>query len=89
MTHPVADDVGPMTLTVRDVIVVLGGDLDIASAPAVRERLPSLLRLGACRLVTDMSAVGYADAIGPATPSAATAGRPRRLFPAGPRLTVR
>ena len=70
MTHPVAeDDVGPMTLTALTgpsgaVIVALTGDLDIASAPAARERLLSLLRPGACRLVIDMSAVRYTDASG-------------------------
>jgi anti-anti-sigma factor len=69
VTHIVAQDVGPVTLTVQAapdgaVIVALGGDLDIASAPAVRERLLSLLRPGACRLVIDMSAVRYADASG-------------------------
>jgi anti-anti-sigma factor len=58
-----------MTLTLLPapdgaVIVALGGDLDIASAPAVRERLLSLLRPGPCRLVIDMSAVRYADASG-------------------------
>ena len=58
-----------MTLTAQTtpdgaVIVAIGGDLDIASAPAVRERLLSLLRPGACRLVIDMSAVRYADASG-------------------------
>lgn len=46
------------------VIVAIGVDLDIASAPAVRERLLSLLHPGACRLVIDMSAVRYADASG-------------------------
>ena len=46
------------------VIVALAGDLDIASAPAARERLLSLLRPGACRLVIDMSAVRYTDASG-------------------------
>ncbi len=46
------------------VTVAIGGDLDIASAPVVRERLLSLLRPGACRLVIDMSAVRYADASG-------------------------
>jgi len=69
MTHPVAEDVGPATLTVVTaadgaVIVALGGDLDVASAPAVRERLLGLLRPDACRLVIDMSAVRYADASG-------------------------
>ena len=46
------------------VVAALGGDLDIASAPAVRERLLSLLRQSACRLVIDMSGVRYADASG-------------------------
>ena len=69
MTHPVAEDAGPMTLTAQTapdgaVIVTLAGDLDIASAPAARERLLSLVRPGACRLVIDMSAVRYTDASG-------------------------
>ena len=69
MTQPVAEDVGPMNFTVLTasggaVIVALRGDLDIASAPAVRERLLSLLHPGARRLVVDMSAVRYADASG-------------------------
>ena len=69
LTHPAAEDIGPATSagpTGPDgaVIVDIGGDLDIASAPAVRERLLSLLRPGACRLVIDMSAVRYADASG-------------------------
>ena len=46
------------------VTVAIGGDLDIASAPAVREQLLGLLSPGACRLVIDMSAVRYADASG-------------------------
>jgi anti-anti-sigma factor len=65
----VAEGIGPMTFTVVTapgdaVVVALGSDLDIASAPAVRERLLSLLRPGASRLVIDMSAVRYADASG-------------------------
>jgi anti-anti-sigma factor len=69
VTHPVAEDVSPMTFTVLTapggfVIVALRGDLDIAAAPAVRERLLSLLHPGARRLVVDMSAVRYADASG-------------------------
>ena len=69
MTHLVAEDVGPMTLTAVTapdgaVIVTLVGDLDIASAPAARERLLSLVRPGACRLVIDMSAVRHTDASG-------------------------
>jgi anti-anti-sigma factor len=69
VTHPVAEDAGPLTLTALTapdgaVIVTLAGDLDIASAPAARERLLSLVRPGACRLVIDMSAVRYTDASG-------------------------
>jgi anti-anti-sigma factor len=65
----VAEDTGPVTfavLTAPDgvVIVAISGDLDIASAPVVRERLLSLLRPDACWLVIDMSAVRYADASG-------------------------
>jgi anti-anti-sigma factor len=69
VTHPAAEDTGPITFTVvteRDgpVIVTLAGELDMVSAPAVRERLLSLLRPDASRLVIDMSAVRYADASG-------------------------
>ena len=69
MPHPTAGDISPVVFTAvtgRDgtVVVPLGGDLDIMSAPVVRERLLSLLRPGASRLVIDMSAVRYADASG-------------------------
>jgi anti-anti-sigma factor len=46
------------------VIAVLSGELDIASAPALREQLLGLLRPAASRLVIDLSAVSYADASG-------------------------
>ncbi|MCW2891744.1 MAG: Anti-anti-sigma regulatory factor (antagonist of anti-sigma factor)-like protein [Actinomycetia bacterium] len=69
MTHPATEDIGPITITVgteRDstVIASLGGELDLVSAPAVRERLLSLLSPDASRLVVDMSAIRYADASG-------------------------
>lgn len=66
MTHLVAEDIDPATLTVVTApgVVALEGDLDVAAVPAVRERLLSLLRPGASRLVIDMSAVRYADASG-------------------------
>ena len=68
MIHLAAGDVGPVALTAAvapgEAVAALEGDLDIASVPAVRERLLSLLRPGACRLVIDMSAVRYADASG-------------------------
>jgi anti-anti-sigma factor len=67
--HPAIEDTATSTATVMTeldglVIVALGGELDIASAPAVRERLLSLLRPGVRRLVIDMSAIRYADASG-------------------------
>ncbi len=46
------------------VIVTLGGELDIMSAPALREQLLSLLRPGASQLVIGLSAVRYADSSG-------------------------
>jgi anti-anti-sigma factor len=69
VTHPVAEDVGPMTLSVLTapdgvVIVALAGDLDIAAAPAVREWLLGVLHPGTSQLVIDMSEVRYADASG-------------------------
>jgi anti-anti-sigma factor len=67
VTNPVTESVGPFALAVkagRDAVVALAGDLDIASVPAVREGLLSLLRPGAGLLVIDMSAVPYADASG-------------------------
>lgn len=69
VTHPASEAVGQITFTVwtgrrGPVIITLGGELDIVSAPAVRERLLSLLRPGASRLVIDLSAIRYADASG-------------------------
>jgi anti-sigma B factor antagonist len=69
VTHTATDDTGlpvPAVITRPGgaVVVALEGDLDIVSAPAVRERLLSLLHPGAGRLVIDMSAIRYADASG-------------------------
>jgi anti-anti-sigma factor len=65
--HPAADD-GGLRLPSRAgrggcVIAALGGELGIASAPALREQLLSLLR-GASHLIIDLSAVEHADASG-------------------------
>jgi len=46
------------------VIATLRGDLCIASAPALRENLLSLLRPAASQLIIDLSAVEHADASG-------------------------
>ncbi|HLX50143.1 MAG TPA: STAS domain-containing protein [Streptosporangiaceae bacterium] len=45
-------------------IAELAGELDIASAPVLREQLLSLLRPGSSRLVIDLSKVSFCDASG-------------------------
>ncbi len=45
-------------------IAELTGELDIASAPALREQLLSLLRPGSSRLYVDLSKVSFCDASG-------------------------
>ncbi len=68
MTHSAADDAS-LILTSRTghggyVIAALRGELGIASAPALREQLLSLLRPAASQLIIDLSAVEHADASG-------------------------
>jgi anti-sigma B factor antagonist len=67
VTHPAADDASLSLTSRRDrggyVIAALGGELGIASAPALREQLLSLLR-AASHLIIDLSAVEHADASG-------------------------
>ncbi len=46
------------------IITTLCGELDIASAPALRDQLLDLLCPATSRLVLDLSAVSYADASG-------------------------
>ena len=67
MTYPAAHE--DLSLSCRAehdgyVIAAVRGELDIASAPALREQLLSLLRPAASRLIIDLSAVGHADASG-------------------------
>jgi anti-anti-sigma factor len=45
-------------------VAVLSGELDITSAPALREELLRLLSPAASRLIIDLSAAGYTDASG-------------------------
>jgi anti-sigma B factor antagonist len=53
------------TRTVGGITVAeLAGELDIASAPVLREQLLSLLRSGSSRLVIDLSKVNICDASG-------------------------
>jgi anti-anti-sigma factor len=67
VTHCAADDAS-LSLTSRAdrdgyVIAALRGELGIASAPALRDQLLSLLR-AAGHLIIDLSAVEHADASG-------------------------
>ena len=68
MTYPAADGVLGLSLSARTecgyVIAELSGELDIASAPALREQLLGLLTPATSRLIIDLSAVSYADASG-------------------------
>jgi len=61
------------------VVAVLQAELDIASAPALREELLGLLRPGASKLIIDLSAVTYADTSG----IAVLVGAGRRAAPLG------
>lgn len=42
-------------------VLAISGELDMATAPAVRERLHSLLAEGKARLVVDLEDVGFLD----------------------------
>ena len=68
MTHSAAQGDASLSLTSRTdraghLIAALSGELGIASAPALREQLRSLLR-AASHLIIDLSAVEHADASG-------------------------
>ena len=65
VTHPAADETS-LSFTSRTdrggyVIAALSGELGVASAPALREQLVSLLR-AASHLIIDLSAVEHAEA---------------------------
>jgi anti-sigma B factor antagonist len=66
--HEVNHVVSSPALSVRRrdgyTIVAISGELDIASVPALRERLLGLLRPDASRIVIDLSRVTFCDASG-------------------------
>jgi anti-anti-sigma factor len=59
-------------------VAELAGELDLASAPALREQLLGLLRRGSSRLVLDLTRVSFCDASGLAV-LVGTSHRARRL----------
>lgn len=68
MDNPAGHDRG-LSLTSRAehggcTVAALSGELDITSAPALREELLNLLSPAASRLIIDLSAAGYTDASG-------------------------
>ncbi len=67
-------------------IAELGGELDIACAPALRDQLLGLLRRGSSRLVVDLSKVSYCDASGLAV--LVSTGRRARLLGGSLRLAA-
>jgi len=54
----------PVRIADGVTIAELSGDLDLASAPGLREQLLGLLRPGTSRLVLDLSRVSFCDASG-------------------------
>ena len=62
-TVPPTPDV-PVRIADGVTIAELSGDLDLASAPDLREQLLGLLRPGTSRLVLDLSRVSFCDASG-------------------------
>ena len=89
MTHSAAYEAS-LSLTSRTnrggyVIAALSGDLGVASAPALREQILSLLR-AASHLIIDLSAVEHADASGLA--ALVGSGRRARLLGGSLRLAA-
>src|ERR1700691_2110320 len=68
VSYPAAYDAGLILTSGTEhrgyVMAALSGELDLASAPALREQLLTLLSPAASRLIIDLSAVRSADASG-------------------------
>lgn len=66
--HPAVSGVLGLSLSSQTergfAIAALGGELDIAAAPMLREKLLAMLGPAASRLIIDLSAISYADATG-------------------------
>ena len=89
VTHPAAHDTSLRLTSPTDrggyAIAALSGELDIASAPALRDQLLRLLR-AASHLIIDLSAVEHADASGVA--ALVGSGRRARLLGGSLRLAA-
>jgi anti-sigma B factor antagonist len=55
------------TFAPSGVILTVSGELDIETAPALRDRLFSAIEAGQHRLVIDLSAISFLDSVGLAT----------------------
>ena len=49
------------------LVLAVSGELDIATAPALRDRLTAAIDAGKLRLVIDLSAVSFLDSVALAT----------------------
>ena len=49
------------------LVIAVSGELDIATAPALRDRLDAAAKVGTHRLVIDLSAVSFLDSVALAT----------------------
>ena len=55
------------TFDPRGLVITVSGELDIATAPALRDRLDTAAAAGTPRLVIDLSAVSFLDSVALAT----------------------
>jgi anti-sigma B factor antagonist len=66
--HPFAESAGPLRLDVAGdpdrPSVVVGGELDLATAPALRDRLLAVIDAGATGITLDMRDVSFVDSSG-------------------------
>jgi anti-sigma B factor antagonist len=66
--HPSADGPGPLRLDVAGdpdrPLVVVGGELDLATAPALRDRLLAVIDDGAVGITLDLRDVSFVDSSG-------------------------